>query len=71
MLNVLKKGADFVALAKEYSADQAAEKGGELGWFTEATALRGVNDDFKKAVFSTPINDYSIVKSLYGTHIIK
>ena len=71
LLNVLKKGGDFVALAKEYSADQAAEKGGELGWFTEATALRGVNDDFKKAVFSTPVNDYSIVKSLYGTHIIK
>ena len=71
LLNVLKKGGDFDALAKEYSADQAAEKGGELGWFTEATALRGVNDDFKKAVFSTPVNDYSIVKSLYGTHIIK
>lgn len=47
LLNVLKKGGDFVALAKEYSADQAAEKGGELGWFTEATALRGVNDDSK------------------------
>lgn len=27
LLNVLKKGGDFVALAKEYSADQAAEKG--------------------------------------------
>ena len=52
MLNVLKKGGDFVALAKEYSADQAAEKGGELGWFTEATLLRGVNDDFKKSCFS-------------------
>ena len=25
LLNVLKKGGDFVALAKEYSADQAAE----------------------------------------------
>ena len=71
LLNVLKKGGDFAELAREFSADQAAEKGGELGWFTEATALRGVNEDFKKAVFSTPVNDYSIVKSLYGTHIVK
>ena len=71
LLNVLKKGGDFVSLAKEFSVDQAAETGGELGWFTEATALRGVNDDFKKAVFSTDVNKYAIVKSLYGTHIIK
>lgn len=71
LLGVLKKGGDFVALAKEFSADQAAEKGGELGWFTEATALRGVNDDFKKAIFSTSLNDYAIVKSMYGTHIVK
>jgi peptidyl-prolyl cis-trans isomerase D len=68
---VLKRGGDFVTLAKEFSVDQAAETGGELGWFTEATALRGVNDDFKKAVFSTDVNKYAIVKSLYGTHIIK
>jgi peptidyl-prolyl cis-trans isomerase D len=71
LLNVLKRGGDFVTLAKEFSVDQAAETGGELGWFTEATALRGVNDDFKKAVFSTDVNKYAIVKSLYGTHIIK
>ena len=71
LLNVLKKGGDFAALAKEFSVDQAAANGGELGWFTEATALRGVNEDFKKAVFSTPVNNYAIVKSLYGTHIIK
>lgn len=71
LVDVLKKGGDFAALAKEFSADQAAEKGGELGWFTEATALRGVSDDFKKAVFSTSVNDYAIVKSMYGTHIVK
>lgn len=71
LMNVLKGGADFAAVAKEFSADQAAEKGGELGWFTEATALRGVNEDFKNAVFSTSANGFTIVKSLYGTHIVK
>lgn len=71
LMNVLKNGGDFEALAKEFSADQAAEKGGELGWFTEATALRGVNEEFKNAVFSTPVNNIAVVKSLYGTHLVK
>ena len=71
LMAVLKGGASFEELAKQYSADQAAEKGGELGWFTEATALRGVNAEFKDAVFSTPINQVTIVKSMYGTHLVK
>ena len=71
LMNVLKNGGDFAALAKEFSADQAAENGGELGWFTEITALRGVNEDFKNAVFSTPVNEVVKVKSLYGTHLVK
>ena len=71
LMNVLKNGGDFAELAKQFSADQAAENGGELGWFTEITALRGVNDDFKNAVFSTPVNNVVKVKSLYGTHLVK
>ena len=71
LMNVLKNGGNFEELAKQFSADQAAEKGGELGWFTEATALRGVNEEFKNAVFSTPVNNVALVKSLYGTHIVK
>ncbi len=71
LMNVLKNGGNFAELAKEFSADQAAENGGELGWFTEITALRGVNEDFKNAVFSTPVNEVVKVKSLYGTHLVK
>lgn len=71
LMNVLKNGGNFAELAKQFSADQAAENGGELGWFTEITALRGVNEDFKNAVFSTPVNDIVKVKSLYGTHLVK
>ena len=71
LINVLKNGGNFEELAKQFSADQAAENGGELGWFTEITALRGVNEDFKNAVFSTPINEVVKVKSLYGTHLVK
>ena len=71
LMGALKGGASFEELAKQYSADQAAENGGELGWFTEATALRGVNAEFKDAVFSTPVNQVAIVKSMYGTHLVK
>ena len=41
------------------------------GQSEEATALRGVNEDFKNAVFSTPLNEVTVVKSLYGTHLVK
>ena len=71
LMGALKGGADFAELAQKYSADQSADKGGELGWFTEIMALRGVNEDFKNAVFSTPKNQVAVVKSLYGTHLVK
>ncbi|MCC8171963.1 MAG: SurA N-terminal domain-containing protein [Parabacteroides sp.] len=69
--NELKKGADFAALAGQYSMDRSAQNGGELGWFTEATALRGVGADFRDAVFSAPLNEVVEVKSNYGTHLVK
>ncbi|OAV66723.1 Foldase protein prsA precursor [Bacteroidales bacterium Barb4] len=71
LLDVLKNGGDFAALAKEFSADQSAAKEGELGWFTEATALRNLNEEFKDAVFSAAVNEIKKVKSLYGTHLVK
>ena len=71
LMAALKGGASFEELAKQHSADQVAENGGELGWFTEATAVRGVNAEFKDAIFSTPVNQVAIVKSMYGTHLVK
>ena len=71
LMGAIKSGADFVELAKKHSVDQAAENGGELGWFTEVTALRGVNEEFKNAIFSTPVNQVAVVKSMYGTHLVK
>lgn len=71
LIDVLKKGGDFAVLAKEFSVDQTAQTGGELGWFTESAAFRGVGEDFKNAIFATPVNGYNVVKSMYGTHLIK
>ena len=43
LVGALKGGADFATLAKEHSVYQDSENGVVLGWFTEETALRGVN----------------------------
>lgn len=71
LMNVIKAGGDFAELARQYSADQAAENGGELGWFTEVSAQRGVGDEFKNAIFSAPVGDIREVKTMYGTHLVK
>ncbi|MDF9831779.1 SurA N-terminal domain-containing protein [Parabacteroides sp. PF5-6] len=71
LIGVLKGGADFGDIAREFSMDQAAQMGGELGWFTEVNALRGISEDFKNAVFSANVNELKTVKTLYGTHIVK
>lgn len=68
---VLKAGGDFAALAAQYSVDQTAQNGGELGWFTEIAAERGVGNEFKNTVFALPVNGIDVVKTNYGTHIVK
>ena len=40
----LKKGADFAALAKQYSKDPDGQKGGDLGFFSRAQVLPGFAD---------------------------
>jgi len=71
LLDALNHGSDFVEAVKKHSIDQLVDKDGELGWLTEAGALQGINEEFKKTVFSLPIGKYDIVKSNYGMHIVK
>ncbi|MDR0743615.1 MAG: SurA N-terminal domain-containing protein [Tannerella sp.] len=71
LLNVIKKGADFTEIVKAHSVDQLVEKNGEMGWITEAGALQGLNEEFKKTAFSLPVGQSAIVKSTYGYHIVK
>lgn len=68
---VLKPGADFAKLAKEYSEDSGSgQNGGDLGWFGRGTMV----SEFEKAVF----DDLTVgeitpapVKTEFGYHIIK
>ena len=72
LMTILKKGGDFAALAQEYSVDQnSASRGGDLGWFTEESAIRGIGEDFKNACFNAKLNEYFTVKTLYGMHIVQ
>ena len=71
ILNELKGGANFTEMAQKHSIDQTAENGGEMGWVTEAGVLQGINEEFKKTVFSLPTGQSAVVKTNYGMHIVK
>lgn len=65
---VVAPGADFAALAKQYSEDGSAETGGDIG-----NPGRGrLAVPFEQTLFSLPVGDVSgVVESEYGFHIIK
>ncbi|MFX3673784.1 MAG: peptidylprolyl isomerase [Paenisporosarcina sp.] len=65
----LDGGADFAAIAKEYSTEQAAqESGGELGWFTADKMVKPFSD----AAHALEIKEISEpVKTQFGYHIIQ
>ncbi|MBJ6748824.1 peptidylprolyl isomerase [Geomonas anaerohicana] len=64
----LKGGASFEELAKKNSIDGAAQKGGDLGWFSKGSMI----PDFEKVAFGLKDGEVSgIVKTQFGYHIIK
>lgn len=67
LINLIKKGSDFAALARKHSADQgSAINGGDLGWFTDGMMVKPFND----AVFYGKKGDVVKVESNFGIHII-
>ncbi|MDR2791404.1 MAG: SurA N-terminal domain-containing protein [Tannerellaceae bacterium] len=68
----LRQGSDFGVLASSLSQDrQSSEKAGDLGWFTETSALQSLNAEFKDSIFAAKPGEVKSVKSLYGTHLVK
>ncbi len=64
----LKSGANFEELAKKHSADGAAAKGGDLGWFSKGSMI----PEFEKVAFGMKEGGISgIVKTKFGYHLIK
>lgn len=68
VLAKVKGGGNFEELAKKYSIDSAAAKGGDLGWFGKGAMI----PEFEKAAFALKEGDTSgIVRTKFGFHIIK
>ncbi len=64
----LQNGADFEALAKEYSEGPSAKQGGDLGFFQRGQMVK----PFEVAAFALQPGEVSpIVKTQYGYHLIK
>lgn len=53
LVKVLKGGADFAAVAKEYSLAGTAQNGGELDWFKEGE----IDAEFSAACFNAKTNE--------------
>jgi len=69
VLKQAKSGANFEALARKYSQDDASKvKGGDLGWIVKGQTV----PEFQDVAFSLPKGAISdLVKTQYGFHIIK
>ncbi len=66
--NLLKRGANFASLAKEFSTDKAAnEKGGDLGWFRANMMV----SPFSDTCFSSKTNELKLVSTNYGLHLVE
>jgi len=62
------KGADFAALAKEFSEGPSKTNGGDLGFFTRRKMVKPFSD----AAFKMKVGDISKpVRTQFGYHIIK
>ncbi|MCL4510734.1 MAG: peptidylprolyl isomerase [Bacteroidetes bacterium] len=70
--NILKQarsGADFAALAKQYSQDPgSAQLGGDLGWFGKGMMVKPFEDAAFKARVGQVVGP---VRTQFGLHIIK
>lgn len=61
-------GEDFSELAKEYSTDNSAENGGDLGYFSRGDMVPG----FDEAAFDMDVDEVSDpIQTQHGFHVIK
>ncbi|GAA4390336.1 SurA N-terminal domain-containing protein [Hymenobacter koreensis] len=69
ILDQIKGGADFAAMAKQHGTDGTAPLGGDLGWFSSGRMV----PEFEKAVFGANAAGLlpTLTKTSFGYHIIK
>jgi peptidyl-prolyl cis-trans isomerase C len=68
ILERLKKGEKFSAIAKAVSRCPSAKRGGDLGKFTRGKMVR----EFERSAFALQKGEVSgVVKTKFGCHVIK
>lgn len=69
VLQKIKDGADFAALAKQYGEDGTAANGGDLSWFGKGQMV----PEFENAAFALKKGEITqtLVETQFGYHIIK
>jgi peptidyl-prolyl cis-trans isomerase D len=68
LLNLLKNKADFVQLVMRYSDDKGSvPDGGDLKWFGRGRMVK----PFEDTCFTAKVNEYKIVESQFGYHIVQ
>lgn len=63
----IKAGADFGAMAKQFSSDGSKDKGGDLGYFGYGQMVPEFND----FSFTKPVGSRDVVRTQFGYHIIE
>ena len=67
LLERVRKGEDFAKLAREYSKDPTAEKGGDLGYLLR----QDIDPDFARVAFSLKKGEAGIARTRFGFHVLK
>lgn len=69
VLQEIKDGANFSAMAAQYGSDGTKSRGGDLGWFKSGDMV----DEFENAVFARDEAGLipNLVKTEYGYHIVR
>lgn len=68
LADLLRKGADFEAFARQYSTDQgSAVNGGDLGWFGPKAMVQPFSD----TAFFANTNEIKVAVTQFGAHIIQ
>ena len=69
ILNKIKAGADFGAMARQFGTDGTKDQGGDLGWFGQGRMV----PEFEKAIFGASGTGLlpGVVETSFGYHVIK
>lgn len=67
ILAAIKGGANFAALALQYSSDGSKDKGGDLGTFEYGKMV----PEFNIFCFTKPVGSRDVVRTQFGYHIIE